>query len=350
MHQRRNKVIAIIIFTVALVLLCFWIGLLFFTREEPEDNPVSEDRMSVVLNGMELLVPRDYHCYPDDSDLILYDDNGFAMRLGVLEDSFEELLLRKDTLIPEVESKGYVCTSTLEEQVMDARSYLFFTIVTDDGIRYVIYSNAGSNSHFGILVDAGTEEPEEVLERIHVLIDSARETDQEDTNIYDLLLEQADSIEHEEQVFCPNGTFRDTEGRDILSFGIPEGFYAESSSDERIQNYRSRNAAIEVSLRIISGEGSSEEYMERYMESAHVLQTNGKQAEINGKTVYYFSESHEWIWEEKREQYYHFYAAIDLEEGTIYWLTGYSLENDRALELETYHEFLTVDKLDKAGR
>lgn len=344
MLQRRNKVIAIIIFTAALVLLCFWIGLLFFTREEPEDNTVSEDRISVVLNGMELLVPRDYHCYPDDSDLILYDNNGFAMRLGVREDSFEELMLRKDTLIPEVESKGYTCISTLEERVIDVRSYLFFTIDTDDGIRYMIYSGAGNDSYFGVLVDAGEEAPDEVLERIHVLIDSARETDQEDTNIYDLLLKQADPVEQENRVFYPNGTFRDAEGRDILTFGIPEGFYAESASDEKIQNYRSRDAAIEVTLRIISGEGSSEEYLEQYMESAHVLQTNGKQAEMNGQTVYYFSEFHEWIWKEKREQYYYFHAALDLEEGTIYWLTGCSMENEEALELETYTEFLTVEE------
>ena len=276
--------------------------------------------------------------------MILYDNNGFAMRLGVREDSFEELLLRKDTLIPEVESKGYTCISTLEERVIDVRSYLFFTIDTDDGIRYMIYSGAGNDSYFGVLVDAGEEEPDEVLERIHVLIDSAWETDQEDTNIYDLLLKQADPVEQENRVFYPNGTFRDAEGRDILTFGIPEGFYAESASDEKIQNYRSRDAAIEVTLRIISGEGSSEEYLEQYMESAHVLQTNGKQAEMNGKTVYYFSEFHEWIWQEKREQYYYFHAALDLEEGTIYWLTGCSMENEEALELETYTEFLTVEE------
>lgn len=343
MHQRRNKIIAIIIFTAALVLLCFWIGLLLFTREEPEDNPIPEDRMSVVLDGMELLVPRDYHCYPDDSDLILYDDDGFAMRLGVREDSFEELLLRKDTLIPEVESKGYTCISTLEERVIDARSYLFFTIDTDDGIRYMIYSGAGSSSYFGVLVDAGEEEPDTMLERIHILIDSARETDREDTNIYDLLLEQADPVEQENQVFYSNGTFQDAEGRDILTYGIPEGFYADTVLEEGTQNYSSRDAAIEVTLRIISGEDSAEEYIERYMEVPHVLQTDRKQTEINGRTVYYFSEAHEQIWEDKREQYYYFYAAIDLEEGTIYWLTGYSLENDKALELETYHEFLSVE-------
>lgn len=343
MYQKQIKVIAIIIFAAALVLLCFWMSLLLFTGEEPEDNPIPEDQMSVVLDGMELLVPRDYHCYPDDSDLILYDDNGFAMRLGVREDSFEELLLRKDTLIPEVESKGYTCTSTLEERVIDARSYLFFTIAMDDGIRYMIYSGAGSSSYFGVLVDAGEEEADEVLEQIHILIDSARETDQENTNIYDLLLAQADPVERKDQVFYSNGTFQDAEGREILAYGIPEGFYGEPGPDEKIQNYRSRDAAIEVTLRMISVEGSAEEYIERYMETPHVFQTERKQIEINGRTVYYFSEAHEQIWEDKREQYYHFYAAIDLEEGTIYWLTGYSLENDKALELETYHEFLSVE-------
>ncbi|MDE7366921.1 MAG: hypothetical protein K2N24_06170 [Lachnospiraceae bacterium] len=346
MHQKRNEIIAISIFTAALVLLLIWIGLLCFIEEEPEDMPAAEDRMSVVLDGMELLVPREYHCYPADSDLLIYNNSGFSIRLGVREDSYEDFLLRKDTLIPDVESKGYVCTSALEERMIDNRSYLFFTIDTEDGGLYMIYSNAGSDSHFGILVDADEEDPDEVLERIHVLIDSAQETDQENTNIYDLLLTQAGPVEHENQVFYSNGNFRDAEGRDILTYGIPEGFYAGSSREGEIQNYTNRDAAIYVTLSLKSGEDSAEEWIQRYMEFSHVSQINGKQEAINGRTVYYFSEEHERIWEEEREQYYYFYAAIDLEEGLVYWLKGYSLENEKALELESYTEFLTVEELD----
>lgn len=348
MHQRRNNIIAISIFTAALIFLLLWIGLLCFPEEEPEENPVSEDRMSVVLNGMELLVPRDYHCYPDDSDLILYDDRGFSMRLSVLEDSFEELLLRKESLIPEVESKGYICNSPLEEQVTGTRSYLYFTINVNDGIRYVIYSNAGMDSHFGILADAGGEEPDRVLSRIHDLLASAQETDKKNTNIYDLLLEQAAPIEREEQEFYSKGTCRDAQGREILSYGIPEGFYADTGQEADMQNYNyiNREADIRVTLYLKTDEGSAEECIQRCMESVGVPQTNGKQTDIDGRRVYYFAEEHVRILEGEREHYYRFYAAIDLEDGLLYRLTGFSMENEKALELETYTEFFSIEGLD----
>lgn len=346
MNRNRNKIIAISIFTIALILLAVWIGFVCFAEAEPEEAPVSQNRMSVVIDGMELFIPREYHCYPDDSDLLLYDNSGFAMRLRVLEDSFEELLLQKDTLIPEVESKGYRCLSSLEEQRRDARSYLYFTIDTAEGIRYVIYSNAGADSHFGILADIGAEEPKAVLDRIHSLLAPAQETERENTSIYDLLLEQAEPVVQEE-TFYSQGIYRNAAGREILSYEIPEGFYVDSGTEGEIQGYTNREDAIHVTLSVKSDTGSAEEWILRYMESAGASRFCEKQTDIQGRTVYYFAEEHEWIWEEKREQFYHFYAAIDLEDGLVYWLTGSSMKNENALELETYREFLSVERLEE---
>lgn len=342
MHQERNKRIACILFAGAVILLLLLFSFMYFVKKETKEELASDDRRTVVLNGMELYIPSIYHYYPDDSTLVLYDDSGYSMRLAVLEDSFEEIQLRKEDMLAQLERKGYTCLTSMEEWNIDNRPYLSVTIDNGNYTWYVIYSGAGEQSHFSVLVNAENQTMEKALNEIHEIINSAQETEKADTNIYDMFLEQAGPIEQE---FHSEGIFQEEQGEVLISYGIPEGFYASAGKSSDMHNFVNRDSDIYVSLYLKQEERTAEEYILGRMDNMNVSQLHMEQTTINGKTVMYFSEQHQRIQQDEREQYYQFYAVIDLGEGWLYWLDGWSAANEKALDAETYTEFLTIEKL-----
>lgn len=352
MHQRKRERIAYFICAVGIVLLLMLFGMLcVFPKNSnktvsPEEVS-SEELTPVVLSGMKFFIPEGFKCYPhEESGMLIYREDA-VIWLGVLEDSYEELQKKKEELIPQAEDKGYTCIAPVEEYQTEQRCYLYFVIDNDERTQYIIYSPAGADSHFGIIVDAPDWAKEEVMKVVDTVVGAAQETEMEDTSVYDLLLIHPDPVERK---FSSEGVLQNEQENTIISFQIPEGFYAdEGYKDTEIignsKSFTDYDAKIFVTVSLIADEESigAENYIRRQSLFFASTDLGITQAVMNGKTVYYFSENHAEIYENFQEQYYNFYAVIDLEHGQLYKLNGFSLSNPNALEPETYEEFLTIE-------
>lgn len=346
MYQKRNKRITYIVFALGMFVLTGLLVLLCFPRTNREKAVETEEMPVVVFEGMELNIPQGYRCFPDEnSGLVLYQEES-VLWLSVQEGAYGELQEEREGLISQAEEKGYTCIAPIQEYQSDTRSYLYFIIENDGRTQYIIYSSAGANSYFGIIVDAPGQTAEGVMGLTDAVIGSAQETERENTSIYDLLLIHPESVEH---MYIPEGALLDEQGNTLVSFQIPEGFYVDGGGNAEIigdyQSFTSYDTGIFVSVSLVEPEWGldAEDYIreEALMFASTDLCIN--QTVVNGGTVYYFSENHAEIYEEVQEQFYNFYAFIDLKNGRLYKVKGFSLSNPQALELETYQSFLEIE-------
>ncbi len=146
---------------------------------------------------------------------------------------------------------------------------------------------------------------------------------------------------------CEQGVFQDEQGKAFLFFGIPNDFCLVFQDGTERQSYQSQDTDIYVSLSLRKEEADARECILQRMEFIDISQMSLQQTEVNGRVVYYFSEWHERIGDKEREQFYSFYAAIDLKEGLVYWLQGDSMKNETALECETYMDFLRLEEAEQ---
>lgn len=345
--QKRNERIAYILFSIGVTLLFVLFFMLCIYPKGSKEKVPQEEMASVVLNGMEFYIPEGYSCYPDEQSGVLIYKNNIVIWLGVLDGSYEELLEKKEGFISQAEAKGYTCIAPVAEYQTDTRTYLYFVIDNDGRRQYIIYSPAGANTHISTIVDAPQWTTEEIMKNVDVLVGSARETEKEDTSMQDWRSIQSEPIKRE---FSASGVVQNEQENIAVSFQIPEEFYEDEAYEDAEQIDSSRSftnydANIFATVSLISdtwGMGA-ENYIRENLLMFATTDLYLKQEIVNGETVYYYFENHAVIYEKSQEQYYNFYALIDLGDGQFYKVEGFSLSNTEALELETYKEFLTIE-------
>lgn len=341
MEQNKKKHIAYVLFTIGIVLL---LGLFYMLCLKPknEEAVAPEESTPIVLRGMEFYVPQGYKCYPDEeSGLIIYSETA-TLWLDIVEGSYEDVRARKESFIPQAEGMGHIGMVPPEEYRTDKRSYLYYAIDNDGHMQYIFYSAAGPDHHFGIIVDAPNWNTEEVKALVDTVIGSAHETNKEDTPAYNLLLVSPEPVEWE---YVSEGSLQDEQGKELVSFQIPEGFYIdEGGTENAYQQFTSYDTDIFVTVSIIQLEWgmNAEDYIRQHALLFADTDSCVKQEQIQGETVYYFSENHARIYEDIQEQFYNFFAVIDLGNGQMYKVEGFSMSNPEALELEIYKEFLII--------
>lgn len=354
MHQKRNERIAYILCTIGVLLLILFVMLYIFPEnvkktaaEMSQDETASEGAVPVAMSGMEFFIPEGFRCYPDEeSSMVIYREDAVVW-VGVFEDSYEDVQEKKEELIPQTEEKGYTVISSIEEYQTEQRSYLYYVMDNEERTQYILYAPAGMDSHFGIIADAPGWTREEVLKVVDAVVGPAQETEKEDTSVYDLLLIHPNPVERE---FLSEGALECEREGMTVSFQVPEGFYggevhADMETDDSYQCFTNYDANIHVTVSLIEdafGVGA-EDYIQSHSLMLASTNLGITQAVINGKTVYYYSNHHTQIYEDSKEQYYNFYAVIDLGNGQFYQVDGFSLSNPDALEAETYEEFLTIN-------
>lgn len=358
MKRMKNKS-AWILFGVGLVLCAFLIVLLFCQRKgkNPEEAGEEKSGFSVVQQGIAIDIPADYFCYPyEDSGLLIYNEKDCSMLLRFTMDSFEELQWNKDSLPDRAEEKGYVCLTGIKEIRIREKAYLYFIIEYNGGPQYVIYTAAGTDHSAHVVLDAGERLEQDALEVAASILESARDTDQEDTDIYDLYLYQIRPKEHN---YVSHAVVLDEQGEELVGYDIPEGFYmdaGESVYEERggyEQNYiwldteksvmEGKNIYVTVSIKpeeAVSAEKAAERQRERWDLSVSAV----RQTEQNGYTVYYIGNSHAGTEREETVVLYEFYAVIDLGDGNLYQLEAWAYDQKRAMELDTYEDFLVIER------
>lgn len=357
MNQKKNKT-AWILFGIAIILLGLLLVLLFHEKEKNPMEEISDSTISVALNGIEFDVPREYTCYPDEnSDLLIYNGNDCSMLVRVTEESYEELREKKEMLLDKAKAAGHECLTGIMEEQVGEHSYLYFVIEYNGRTQYAIYTGADENHCFRIVMDASDRNQQEVLELAESIFGTARETERENTTIYDLLLLQ---IEPAEQEYISEAVILDEQGNVLAVYNIPEGFFTEDNvryyqegygyeqsyiSPEQQKNVmEGKNIFVTVSLKPKQDNISALEMMERKVALEDLSITAIRQTELNGYTVYYYGNSSANTSKEEMELTYEFYAVLDFDDEMLYQLEGWGYNREAAMELSTYEAFLTFEK------
>lgn len=349
-----------ILFAAGLVLCAFLIALLFCQRKgKNRDGGEGEKTgFSVVQQGIALDIPIDYFCYPyEDAGLLIYNEADCSLLLRLTLEPFEELQENKDDLPDKAAEKGYVCLTGIKEIRIRGKEYLYFIIEYNEGAQYVIYTAAGTGHSAHVVLNAGERSEQEALEVAASILESARDTAQEDTSIYDFYLLQT---RPQERSYVSHTVILDEQGKEWASYGIPEGFYMDTGEgiyDEEggyEQNYlwldternvlEGKNIYVTVSVNPQEEAVSVEEVIDRKRELWDLSITTVRQTERNGYTVYYMGNSHAGTEQEETVVLYEFYAVIDLGDENLYQLEAWAYDQSKAMELETYEDFFVIER------
>jgi hypothetical protein len=68
-----------------------------------------------------------------------------------------------------------------------------------------------------------------------------------------------------------------------------------------------------------------------------------KSLDVDGRTIYYYTYTVPYVSMDKELEKYYLEAAVDLDDGRIYRVSGYSEDNKKALEIENYMKFLEIN-------
>lgn len=357
MKQTGNRS-AWILFGIALF-LCLILFVFIFGHRMPRNKDRYDEGdagFSVVSNGIAIDIPEGYSCYPDeDSDLLIYKEGDCSLLLRITEETFDDLYRNKKHLPEEAEGKGYLCLTGIKEIRIREKMYLYFAIEYHGGTQYVIYTDAGANHSAYVVLDAAERREQEALEMAASILESVRDTDEEDTEIYDYLLLQ---IKPQDRNYVSNAWIRDEQGRILAGYGIPEGFYTDGNihvygaegyeqnyiRPERSKNVREgKNIYVTVSLKP-EEDAAAEEAVDQKRRLWDLSISAVRQTERNGYTIYYIGNSYVDTVQGESVTMYEFYAVTDFGDEQLYQLEAWAYDREQAMEPETYEAFFTIER------
>lgn len=354
MKQEKNKFVWAV-FGIGILLQIFMSVLLFGSRREKLEKE-NEFVNSVVTNGIAFAVPKEYTCYPHEtSGLLIYNDKDFSMLLRVTEETFEEL--QTEHLQDKAEQAGYICRTGIMDGQIRGKKYLYFAVEFNGKIQYAIFTAAGKDHCARVILDTSAKTEQEVLELAASILETASETDREDTTYQDMLLLQT---KPGERVYKSEAIISDEQGKRIAAYGIPEGFYqdGETRNYDDVNGYEQNYVWIEESENVLEGnniyvtirlepvaEGTrAEDRLEQKREAWDLSITDLHQTELEGYTIYYCGNSCVTTREEETIITYEFYAVMDYDDGILYELDGWADEHEDAMKLEFYEAFLQIEE------
>lgn len=357
--KRKENRLAGILFGTGLGLCIILIVLMFFRTEGRRRNETDgiDSGISVVFHGIGIDIPEGYFCYPyEDLGLLIYNEGDCSMLLRLTEESFEDLKQDKEGLVEQAKKKGYICLTEIKEICIRNHQYLYFIIEYNAQKQYVIFAAMGEEHSARVVFDGNKRNEEEALETVASILESARDTDREDTSIYDYYLLQT---KPEDRVYISDAVILNEQGQKLADYGISEGFYAVAGEgiykeeDGYIQEYiwqetdktvlEGNYIFVTVSLKPKEEAETAKEVIDWQREFWNLPITAVRQTERNEKSIYYIGNSYSSTQEEKIVEVYEFYAVMDLGDGNLYRVEAWAYDHKKAMELETYEDFLGIE-------
>lgn len=357
MKRMKNKS-AWILFGISLGLCIILIILMFFRKEGKRRDETDGTGLgvSVVFHGFAIDIPEGYVCYPyEDLGLLIYNEMDYSLLLRITEESFEDLQKNKEDLVEGTKDKGFVCLTGVKEVRIRNHQYLYFIIEYNAQKQYAIFTAMGADHSARVVLNANERTEQEALETAASILESARYTDQQDTSIYDYYLLQTRPGDRD---YVSDAAILDEQGQELAGYGIPEGFYSvagdgmykEEAGYEQEYIWQETDKTVlegnhifvTVSLKPKEDTESAKEVIDWQRELWDLPISAVKQTERNGKSMYYIGNSHSSTEGEKIIDVYEFYAVMDLGDGNLYRVEAWANNYKKAMELETYEDFLMI--------
>jgi hypothetical protein len=195
-------------------------------------------------------------------------------------------------------------------------------------------------------------EYESLMTTADTLLGNARMTGKENTpagttfvsaHMYsDLKVEYPESFEAED-------TLCDDMGNEWVTFQVEDGYYKYAEEYRKdcysMKVYENLDENVVVTL-MVDDWTEKETDAQKLMLDGASKWTGGKSEiknlEVDGRTIYYYTYNIPYVSMDEELEKYYFEAAVDLNNGRIYRVSGYSENNEKALEVENYMNFLKI--------
>jgi hypothetical protein len=158
----------------------------------------------------------------------------------------------------------------------------------------------------------------------------------------DLKVEYPESFEAED-------TLCDDMGNEWVAFQVEDGYYKYAEEYRKdcysMKVYENLDENVVVTL-MVDDWTENETDAQKLMLDGASKWTGGKSEiknlEVDGRTIYYYTYNVPYVSMDEELEKYYFEAAVDLNNGRIYRVSGYSENNEKALEVENYMNFLKI--------
>jgi transcriptional regulator with XRE-family HTH domain len=321
---------------------------------------------TVVLDGFEINIPDKYAAAVyEDVGLSYFDSDTFEMGISVVDGSYDETLSDLENMSGQI-SDWFTLLEPFSEITVNGHAYIY-CVYADEGETILLAYNAADDEHsFEIMVRClsvdrlrfQTEnelkaEYESFMTTVDTLLGNAKLTDEENTpagttfvsaHMYsDLKVEYPESFEAED-------TLGDDAGNEWVKFRVEDGYYRYAEEYRKacysMKVYENLDENVVVTL-IADDWQEKETDAQKLMLDGAAKWTGGrsevKSLDVDGRTIYYYTYTVPYVSMDKELEKYYLEAAVDLDDGRIYRVSGYSEDNKKALEIENYMKFLEIN-------
>jgi hypothetical protein len=354
------KVVVSAIAVAAIVIIAV-AALILRHRQEPATTYMG----TVVLDGFEISIPDKYAAAVySDVGLSYFDSRTFEMGISVVDGSYDETLESLDDMSLQI-SDWFTLLEPFEEIQVEGGSYIY-CVYEDEGETILLaYKAADSEHSFEVMVrcleidqlhfqtEAELEtEYEAFITIADSLLGNARSTEEENTpagtvfvsdHMYsDLQVEYPETFEAEDALYD------DQENR-LVGFQVPEGYYRYAQEYQpgrySMKVYENLDENVVATLIVDDNPREKSDACTLLQEGAGRW-TGGNQevksVEVSGHTFYYYTYTEPYTSMDEELEKYYFEAAVDLGDGRIYRVSGYSSDNEKAANPENYWSFFQI--------
>jgi hypothetical protein len=320
---------------------------------------------TVVLDGFEINIPDKYAAAVyEDVGLSYFDSDTFEMGISVVDGSYDETLEDLENMSGQI-SDWFTLLEPFSETKINGHSYIY-CVYADEGETILLAYKAADDEHsFEIMVrclsidqlrfqteDELKAEYEGFMTTANTLLGNAKETDEENTpagtvfvsdHMYsDLKVEYPESFEAED-------TLGDDAGNEWVKFQVEEGYYRYAEEYREacysMKVYENLDENVVVTL-IVDDWQEKETDAQMLMLDGASKWTGGKSEvkslDVDGRTIYYYTYTVPYVSMDEELEKYYLEAAVDLDDGRIYRVSGYSEDNEKALDIENYMKFFEI--------
>lgn len=278
----------------------------------------------------------------------------YLIQIDVEDKTADEFWSHREEKIKNLESYGYRMEASPEKIEIGGKEYIRY-IVSLSGERGADYET----SYFCVLISKASEDKRFLTTVRLDGVDVASLNAAEKGELYGKAIEEAAGItgsaEASEEPDDPAGSYWEensylsTDGHDsvekdgtVVSYSLPEG-YRLLQDNLAGKSYYSEEDKITVITSVIPYTWLSAADMAKNRNGAGIskIEREGRY-ERNGTTYYYYAYSVLSVKNETRNYTYYFNAYADLPGGDIYSIHGFADGNPKAMEADTYGDFMDI--------
>ncbi|MCM1190895.1 MAG: hypothetical protein NC123_02810 [Butyrivibrio sp.] len=353
---KRGSRIAAVVWLFA-VFLGLWFAGVFSpaAKEEPETEEISQSRIQnweIVFSGMKFTIPQKGKALVHASGCLnIRQNERYLIQItagdGTVDEMWEGMEAKQESLT----EVGYRMEKEGERLQEGGRNLIRYVIsmegergsVYDRSYTQVVLAPADEGRHLLAVIwydgvdvdalDAGERSGvyDDGLAAAEAILSTAQPTDEPDDEAGSGWMEDV-SLEP----YSSEDTIVYGDGRYQISYRVPEGWIL-TGDDIAGKNYLNEDNRVNIRANVLKytwlsakdmAEGGAEGQLSRIHAAGETV--------VNGRTFYWYSYSVREYGKRKSTIHYYFYGYCDLEDGSIYGISGYGDDVPELLE-ETYY-------------